>query len=315
MVSNTAVALSAIPPTLRNAPEQTTSGGERWQVPLDPPKGASAETIKYIATAKTAIQDAVDLLGRKAPSPLPTPGVLPRPMFESSLGRGDAAEGYNQTLTSINARRTSLVSLDYQVAETADVVAAGKDQTLRDIQKDVAELNSVIRATETALQAAGTRQVRAALETALMSEVANCVQKVYARVSALYERNDQIAGNSGQTQPPGQQAGTDAGGSGGGGADMLSSLLPILAMIPMAAIPLLSLLPDLLKQPDDDDTKKDKDSTSREHPESAQPPPEDPSATHTGPSADPATTVPANPQTPADPNSPAQPNPSAVPSQ
>ncbi|WP_280454754.1 hypothetical protein [Nocardia brasiliensis] len=230
----------------------SASDGLSWNVRCIRPKGASAPLLQFIEHCESAIQRAVDLLGRRNPSPPPRVADLLPPMASQEPGVGVASTAYLGALSDTAAQRSSLLTMDRQVATTSGVVAAGQHQTLRQIQGDVAELNAKLQAAETGLAAAATRQSRAALESALMAAIGATVQKVCQRVSSTYQMNSQIAGNSnaGQLHSGTPSAGTGAGapGAAGGGPDIMSSLLPLLAMIPMAASPLLSMVPELLRQ-------------------------------------------------------------------
>ncbi|WP_069159717.1 hypothetical protein [Nocardia altamirensis] len=245
------------------------------------PKGASPRLVQFIESCSAAIQRAVALWGRAEPSPPPRAAQLPPARPHQNPGDGEATIEYLDALANTGARRSELLTMDQQVATTSIVVAGGGNQALRDIQKYVDDLNAVLLAAEPGLVAAGTAQARATLEAPLMTEIAATVKKVFQRVSSTYGMNTQIAGESNAKNSSPSLLDTAAGtGGAGGGPDILSSLLPLLAMIPMAATPLLSLVPELLKQHENAQAEADK--------KGAQPKPGDPAAPNTPKSADPA---------------------------
>ncbi|WP_280442691.1 hypothetical protein [Nocardia brasiliensis] len=206
-----------------------------------------------------AIQTAVDLLGRRNPSPPPRVAELLQPREYRNPGNSAATTDYLGELATVGARRSSLLTMDQQVAATSVVVAAGQNQTMRLIQGDVADLKAKLRAAEPGLLAADSDKSRAALEAPLMREISATVQQVYQRVSSTYHMNTQIAGTSnGSGQMPSSATGAGGAPSGGGGPDILSSLLPLLAVIPMAATPLLSMVPELLRQHESAQAEGDK---------------------------------------------------------
>ncbi|MFE9575207.1 hypothetical protein ACFYO1_02380 [Nocardia sp. NPDC006044] len=276
----------------RTAPKHYAS------VDLVPPKGASIGLVHFIGMADAAIQDAVDLLGHGVPTPPPEVADLLQPVVYRNLGQSEATEEYQKTISAIDARQGALLTMDRQVVTTSNVIAAEQNQTLGSIMQDVDALNAAFRNAEPPLQSASNRQARVAIEVPLMDTIAHTIQRVYARVTAVYQLNTQLAGNSNSGTPQNTTAGQQPA-AGGGGPDLLSSLLPMVAMLPMAAIPLMSLLPELLKKPEDkhgkDDKKAPGDPATAASDNSA--PPADPGALPADQEPPPATAnaVPANP--------------------
>ncbi|WP_327100849.1 hypothetical protein OIE68_19870 [Nocardia vinacea] len=227
--------------------------GHYWTVELTPPPGASAGLKAFIEMAEEAIQTAVDLLGRGTPELPPNVDDLLRPVIYESIGDSLMKEQYQEALAEVQSRQTALLTYDTKVMKTSIVVAAGSDETLRAIKAIVAELQAK-------LKAAGSGKLKPAQEVALMKIAAQAVELVYEKVEAVYQLNNDMAG-SGNQGSDGSGSGSGSGqsgasGSGGGGDGGLGQLVSMLGMLPMMAMPLISQLPELLKQPDKD---KDKD--------------------------------------------------------
>ncbi|WP_227983739.1 hypothetical protein [Nocardia spumae] len=195
-----------------------------------------------VALARTAIQTAVDLLGRGMPVPPPEVASLLKPVTFTNLGKSDTTVGYRRTIALVNARQTSLLQYDQEIARTSILVAASKDETLASIKHIVAELQTMLKAVPVKLT---TTQ-----ETALMRQITAAVAQVYRLVDAVYADNQSRAGGgsgsgSGSGSSSGSGASTGGGGSssgtagsgGGGLGDILGQLLPMAAMIlPMGAM-------------------------------------------------------------------------------
>ncbi|MEV6139371.1 hypothetical protein AB0L63_25635 [Nocardia sp. NPDC051990] len=223
---------------------------------LTPPPGASAGLKAFIAMAEEAIQTAVDLLGRGTPELPPKVDDLLRPVIYESIGDSLMKTQYEQALAKVQSRQTALLTYDTKVMKTSIVVAAGSDETLRAIKGIVTEL-------QTKLKAAGSGKLKPAQEVALMKLVAEAIDLVYEKVEAVYQLNQDMAGNGNNGSDGGGSGGgggqSGSGGSGGGGGDGgLGQMMSMLAMLPMMAMPLVSQLPQLLK-PHGKDKDKDKD--------------------------------------------------------
>ncbi|WP_405136718.1 hypothetical protein [Nocardia sp. NBC_01388] len=240
----------------------------------------------FIDLAQTAVQTAVDLLGRGTTRPPPAVDDLMTTVVFGYLGEGTTTTDYQQALTAVESRQRALLALDGRVLRVSDVMQSGKDSTLTSIQHVVTHLN-------VQLHALGTGKLTSAKETVLMQEVAAAVEQVYAKVTTVAADNARMAGGSSGSSggsagsdpagssnptggtPAGGTTATDAGntapatggtagagiasggssGSSGGGSGGLGS---ILEMLPMMAIPLISaILPELLKSNDKND-KHDK---------------------------------------------------------
>ncbi|WP_433631350.1 hypothetical protein [Nocardia sp. CA-120079] len=229
--------------------------GHYWTVKLTPPAGASAGLKAFIAMAEEAIQTAVDLLGRGTPELPPKVDDLLRPVIYESIGDSLMKEQYQQTLAKVQSRQTALLTYDTKVMKTSIVVAAGSDETLRAIKEIVAELQAKMKAV-------GSGKLKPAQEVALMKLVAEAIDLVYDKVEAVYQLNNDMAGD-GNSDSDSSGSGSSgqsgsSGSSGGGGDGGLGQLVSMLGMLPMMAMPLVSQLPQLLKQ-QDKDKDKDKD--------------------------------------------------------
>ncbi|MDR7169007.1 hypothetical protein J2W56_002748 [Nocardia kruczakiae] len=210
-----------------------------WTVELDPPPGAKPAVKAIVALARTAIQTAVDLLGRGMPVPPPEVASLLKPVVFTNLGKSDTTVGYRQAMAAVNARQTSLLEYDQQIARTSVLVAASKDETLASIKNIVAELQAVVKAVPA--------KATTAQQAALMQQISAAVAQVYRLVDAVYADNQSRAGTSsgsgsgsgtGSSSSSGSASGgSSASGGGGGLGDILGQLLPMAAMIlPMGAM-------------------------------------------------------------------------------
>ncbi|MFC8529442.1 hypothetical protein [Nocardia sp. NPDC057227] len=230
--------------TIAATPLMTLAAGKNyWPVKLVRPPGGSPGLLAFVALAEIAIQTAVDLLGRGMPKPPPKVDDLLQPVVLENIGKGKGVDEYEKALTAVQARQTTLLTLDTQVLKTSVVVAAEQNETLRAIKTIVAELNA-------ALTAAGKAKLQPAQEKALLKKVADAVDAVYDKVEAVAKLNEDMAGGdkSGGGAKQVSTGGAASGGGGGGGDGGLGGILPILAMLPMAAMPLISQIPELLEQ-------------------------------------------------------------------
>ncbi|WP_280256873.1 hypothetical protein [Nocardia wallacei] len=226
--------LGGTPPMLKSVETTATDvtdseygvGKHYWTVKLHRPAGASAGLKAVIQLAETAIQTAVDLLGRGTPVLPPKVDDLLKPAVYEDLGEGKASEEYTEAFEKVQKRQKALVGLDDEVVKAAIVVADGKDKTL-------AAIKNIVKALNAKLEAVGGGKLKAAQEQQLMTLIARAVEAVYKLVNAAAEVNDEVAGGSEGAAQGASQAG---GGAGGGDAGSLASLLPMLAMIPMGLI-------------------------------------------------------------------------------
>ncbi|MFJ1461197.1 hypothetical protein [Nocardia sp. N2S4-5] len=228
--------LGGTPPILNTgetdvADEEKGVGEHYWPVELHRPGGASAGLKAVIQLAETAIQTAVDLLGRGTPVLPPKVDDLLKPAVYEDLGEGKASEEYTEAFDKVQKRQKALVGLDDEVVKAAIVVADGKDKTL-------AAIKNIVKALNAKLEAVGGGKLKAAQEQQLMTLIARAVEAVYKLVNAAAEVNDAVAGGS-----EGAAQGAAQAGGGGGDASSLASLLPMLAMIPMG---LMSLAPTVI---------------------------------------------------------------------
>ncbi|MGV9971484.1 hypothetical protein [Nocardia beijingensis] len=237
----------------------TTSKGKHfWVVKLHCPPGASEGLRAYIAMAETAIQTAVDLLGRGMTTLPPTVAELLEPEIYETLGSGKADDEYRAVINKVEAKQLQLLQMDDKVIKTSATVAAEQVQALRSIENIVEHLN-------TTLKAAGTGKLKSAQEQSLLKAVAQAVEAVYDKVIAIAELNDKMAnggGNNGSGGSNGSGGGANGGGAGGstggsgGGDGGLSSLLSTLAMLPMMALPLAQQIPQMLQNAEEQKQKK-----------------------------------------------------------
>ncbi|MEV5652516.1 hypothetical protein AB0L57_30065 [Nocardia sp. NPDC052254] len=251
-----------------NKPPRSTDGPvadtHYRTVKLDPPAGASAALRSVVGMARTAIQTAVDLLGRGMPVPPPEVSDLLKPVVYGYLGQAESTEKYQRAMTAVNARQSSLLTYDHQIAQTSITVAANQDQTLAAIKEIVDELQTKLKAVPAKLT---TKQ-----EVAVMAHVGAAVNKVYKLVSAVYSDNQSHAGNGsgtsnsgGSDSSNGTGSGTaanagaantgaaNAGAGGGGIGDIIGQLLPMAAMmVPMGAMALTPVITQMMQKNEHD---------------------------------------------------------------
>ncbi|WP_280459264.1 hypothetical protein [Nocardia carnea] len=258
------------------------SEGKYWEVDLVRPPGASEALISYLAMAEAAIQTAVDLLGRGMPTPPPEVGDLLSKVTRETLGKGKAEEAYQDTLTKVDAKQTSLLVMDNQVIDTSIVMAAEQDRTLKTIIDIVERLNGV-------LTKVGSAKLKPPMEMQLLELTATAVDLVYDKVIAVSDLSSEMAGDGGEGSGGNGKPSTGGGGAGGaaGGAGAagamggLGSMLPMLAMLPMSLMPLATqLLPELL-----DPEKKEGEEGEQSATDEAAPEPIDPTAPPDGATA------------------------------
>lgn len=261
-----------------------------WLVDLHCPPGASEGLRAFIALADTAIQTAVDLLGRGMTTPPPKVDDLLEPAFYETLGKGKADEEYRKTIDKVEARQLQLLQMDNKVVKSSVTVAAEQVQALHSIKNIVAELNAK-------LKAAGNAKLKPSQELPLLKAVAAAVEAVYDKVTAIADLNEEVANGgkgTGGGQTGGGGGGAAPGGGGGGGDGGLSSLLPMLMMPLMAAAPLISQIPEMLQKAEEDKAAK-AEKAEQEQKGGTPPPPGNQSAPApaTPPPGDPNAPVPA----------------------
>jgi hypothetical protein len=233
-------------PTATDTTATTTSSastGHYWTVALTPPAGASAGLKAFIAMAEEAIQTAVDLLGRGTPDLPPKVDDLLQPVIYESIGDSLMKTQYQEALAKVQSRQTALLTYDTKVMNTSIVVAAGSDETLQAIKEIVAELQAK-------LEAVGSGKLKPAQEVALMKLVAEAIDLVYNKVEAVNQLNNDMAGAGNSNSGSSGSGSSGQSGSAGSGDGGLGQLVSMLGMLPMMAMPLVSQLPELLKQQD-----------------------------------------------------------------
>ncbi|MBB5918756.1 hypothetical protein BJY24_007668 [Nocardia transvalensis] len=258
-------------------------GKHYWTVTLTPPAGASAALKSFVKLAETAIQTAVDLLGRGTPELPPKVDDLLQPQIFESLGEGEASKEYRKAVDMVQKRQKSLLEVDDEVVQASLDVANGAADTLTAIKHIVNELKGK-------LKAVGSGKLKAAQEEALMWHISEAVEAVYKLVDAQATVNDAVAGGSKGSQGSGGQAGGAQGGGGGG----LESLLPMLAMIPMGLASLAPPVMDALKKEQEKHEEQGKADQAGAPPGTPGAPPADPNAVG-APGAAPAAAPPGQP--------------------
>ncbi|MFQ6331546.1 hypothetical protein ACLMAL_36240 [Nocardia sp. CWNU-33] len=260
-----------------------------WKVELVRPPGVSAGVTAYITLAEGAIQNAVDLLGRGVPKPPPDVQELLQPVVYETVGKGEATEAYQKIIDTVEATQTWLVMEDAKVIKTSVRVAAEQNMTLKGIQRVVADLNSE-------LKAVGTAKLKPPQETALLKQIVTAIEAVYKKVMAVAELNEDIANGGDKpnpTQPKPQAPGTPAppaGNNGGGGPSILDQLMPMLGMLPMMAMPLAQMIPEMMKK--EEEARKDREEEQNRTPPAAAAQPPSDRATPPAEAAPPVTAAP-----------------------
>ncbi|MFE3028208.1 hypothetical protein [Nocardia tengchongensis] len=274
-------------------PADGTIGGHYSTVPPLPcPPGALPALHALVATANTAIQTAVDLLGQRAEPP-PQVHDLMSTVTITNLGQNTATTQYQQALTAVTAEQRELLARDEQVVQVASVVAAANDNILAGILDLVGKMAE-------ALQAAGTGQLTSTQEAPLMDEIARVVDAIYTAVSNAAQSNAQMAAGAsdgsggssvggGDTTAGGTPTTDQATGSGAGGGleSAIAQIAPMLLMAGVAAIgPLTSLASEWIKA----------NGTNNKHDDPKNP---DGSPQAPGTPPQPGTPTPATPEAPA----------------
>ncbi|WP_040698610.1 hypothetical protein [Nocardia vinacea] len=232
-----------------------TAAKHYWLVELDPPSGASTALKSFVAMAESAIQSAVDLLGRGVPELPPEVGDLLRTVVYQALGKGETTVAYQQALSAVQARQTALLNYDNEVAKTAIEVAAKKDETL-------AAIKNIVHTLQTDLKVPITGKHKATQEAKLMEKIATAVEQVYRKVEAVYQNNQNMAGSGNDSSGSGSSGSSGNGSSGsnssggssgsGGGDGGIGQIFQTLAMLVpmgvMAATPVVTALMENDKQ-------------------------------------------------------------------
>ncbi|MGO4617645.1 hypothetical protein AB4305_27490 [Nocardia sp. 2YAB30] len=222
-------------------------------IQLDPPPGASAGLRAFIEMGETAIQTAVDLLGRGLPKLPPDVGDLLQPSVYKNLGESEANKAYQKTIDKVEAKQMELLQFDNQIVKTSDTIAREQASTLSSIW-------DIVKKLQTTLKSAGVIKKPEKQEPPLLKAVADAVQRVSEKVAAIAELNDNLAnkGDGKNTSGSGSTGGTSAQGasSGDGLGGILQSLLPMVSMLPMMAMPLVQQIPEMLEKAEEDRQKK-----------------------------------------------------------
>ncbi|MEU7768986.1 hypothetical protein AB0B25_28345 [Nocardia sp. NPDC049190] len=247
-----------------------------YLVQLDPPPGASAGLRSFIAMGEAAIQTAVDLLGRGMPAPPPDVAELLKPVVYENLGKGEASKEYQKTIDKVDATQLKLLLFDSKVLKTSETVALDGANILKEI-KDIVEN---LKAT---LKRAGSAKLKPPQEAPLLEAVATAVQRVYDKIAAFAELNEDMANGGGKGGGSGSGGGASNGGAGTGGAGVggggaggggdggagLGQALQMLGMLPMMAMPLIQQIPQMLQKAEED---KQKNAELQEQNGATQPP-------------------------------------------
>ncbi|MQY28233.1 hypothetical protein [Nocardia aurantia] len=256
-------------------------------VTLVRPPGGSAALKSLISMAESAIQTAVDLLGRGTTVAPPQVDDLLTTVQYHDLEQSETTKAYKAVLAAVRSRRSALLTYDDTVLQAAIVMSADKDTTLAAIKSVISELNAL-------LTGVGKAKLTHAQESTLMTEIGRAVDAVYEKVTAVAEQNAAMAGSgSGSSDGGSSGASSDGSSSGGGSSDSgssgegagsgsasgsgsatgataadssgggLSALLPLLMMIPMGAMELAPIGMELLKR------QQDAQAEQKEHDEQA----------------------------------------------
>ncbi|WP_345497754.1 hypothetical protein [Nocardia callitridis] len=296
-----AVAAEKAAATLAATPLSNVGGKNFWTVELVRPQGASTGLRSFVGMAEAAIQTAVDLLGRGMPTPPPKVDDLLAPAVYKTLGEGEASKAYQRTIDQVDARQHQLLGMDNKVVKSSITVAAEQNQTLRSIQGIVAGLNKDLK-----IPVATGKVKQSAREMLLLDKIATAVERVYEKVNAVAQLNDDIANGDSDSGASGQAQQTGGGNGGGGGDGGLGSLVQMLGMLPMMAAPLLSQIPELLAEQQEKAEEKQAEQAAQnpQNPGAAPADPNAPSAPGTQPLA-PGDVAPT-PNTPTDQGRPAE---------
>lgn len=279
-----------------------------WKVTLRCPSRAPAALRAFIIgtpkvpgakeSAQEIIQKMVDQLGRGTPVPPPaskSPLVTQGGPYK--VGEGAINPAYQETVSVVRSRQDSLHEMDNQVASTSVVVADKKHDTLAKIKKIVSDLNSALRPFDG-------RKLSKADVMEVYRIVALAVMAVCNEMATAVNENAQLAqdpggngtkpgipaaetvdgtgagmgtGTKAGTEPgpgsgtgTGTQAGTGTGPGAGSGSGGIGDILgPLLTAVPMMAMPLMSIIPELLKKEEEEPAPAD---------EAGAPTPTDPTA-------------------------------------
>ncbi|MBV7705860.1 hypothetical protein NOVA_24055 [Nocardia nova] len=292
-------------------PTPTADGvGQHYGKPieLDPPPGASPALTSFVALAETAIQTTVDLLGRGMTTPPPNVNDLLTTTVYQNLGKGEASDVYQQTLTKVRARQTYLLQMDAEVVKTSIKVKDGKDQTLRAVMADVNKLKDALKVDLRPLS----KKLKAAKELKLMEQIADTLDSVCQKVSAVAEYNANMAGGGNSTNGSGQGSGSgsgsgassgtatsggaaQAGAGGDGGLGGLAQMLgPLAMMLPMGLMSLAPMVQQFIQNNAEQHRREEEERKEREAEQTQQngaaP---NAQAAPTGPAADPNAAPPA----------------------
>ncbi|MFE2961016.1 hypothetical protein [Nocardia tengchongensis] len=214
-----------------------TYGHTRDIPALHRPPGASAALKSFLGMCDTAIQTAVDLLGRELTEPPPTMDDLLTKVVYTTLGTGTSATGYEQTLTAVETRRSALLTLDGKVLEVASTLTDDKDQNL-------AYIKTVVEQLDTGLRSLGSAKLTSQTEYSVMNGIGDAVHAIYQRVSQAAAKNAEMAGAGQSDGDTGAQSGatgtpTTAGSGAGSDGGLGSSLGSMLTNVPMLVAALL----------------------------------------------------------------------------
>jgi len=262
-------------------PTPTADGvGQHYGKPieLDPPPGASPALTSFVALAETAIQTTVDLLGRGITTPPPNVNDLLTTTVYQNLGKGEASDVYQQTLTKVRARQTYLLQMDAEVVKTSIKVKDGKDQTLRAVMADVNKLKDALKVDLRPLS----KKLKAAKELKLMEQIADTLDSVCQKVSAVAEYNANMAGGGNSTNGSGQGSGSgsgsgassgtatsggaaQAGAGGDGGLGGLAQMLgPLAMMLPMGLMSLAPMVQQFIQNNAEQHRREEEERKERE---------------------------------------------------
>ncbi|WP_328388030.1 hypothetical protein [Nocardia sp. NBC_00416] len=194
-----------------------------------PPK-ASAGLVVLIDMAETYIQVLVDQWGSGSTSNPPDVHDLVNEVVYDDLQEGTMAAAYGNATAALEDRRFELLELDRTITETAHYVADNQGTNFNKIKKIVDTLQDELRGV-------GSRKLSVATETALVGHIVEAIEAILELMSTTTEDNQRTATSTSGT--------TRAAAATGGGSD-IGSIISMLAVPSMAALPMATQLVEKL---------------------------------------------------------------------
>ncbi|MEU4314842.1 hypothetical protein AB0F41_19845, partial [Nocardia sp. NPDC024068] len=211
-------------------------GTHFWLVELPVPPKASAGLVMLIEMAETYIQILVDQWGSGSTSSPPGVHALAKGVVYDDRQGGKMAAAYRSGTAALADRRSELLELDRTITETANYVADNQDTNFQNIKKIVDMLQDELRSV-------GSRKLSVATETTLVGHIVEAVAAILELTSTTTEDNQRTATSTSDTTRVAAATGSggNGGGSGSGGLD-IGSIISMLAVPSMAALPMATQL-------------------------------------------------------------------------